>query len=235
MKWRVIDRDPTDAVHAPRPARFPAPVIAAEQARAVMAAFVAHSLEPAVALALGAGLRAGEVAGLRWSAVDLDTGILRVDGTLQRVRIEGKWCLEFGEPKTDRSRRVLDLPAWTVDVLRAHRKHQAERRLFLGEAWTDLDLVLERGDGSALDPCGLSDRFRRRLRDAGLPLVRFHDVRHAHATLLLADGYPLKAISERLGHSTIGITGDLYAHVTPALASEAVRRLDTIFGPAAGE
>jgi integrase len=229
VRWRVLDRDPTDAVQAPRLARYQATVVGSVQARSILQAFAGHDLEPAVALALGAGLRRGEILGLRWATVDLEAGALRVERTLQ----ESRAGLVFGEPKTENSRRVVTLPPWTTGTLREHRKRQLERRLLLGEAWLDNDLVIEHGDGHPMHPESCSRRFRGRLAAAGLPPIRFHDLRHAHATVLLADGVPLKVISERLGHSSIGVTGDLYAHVTAELAGEAARRLDVLLGPGA--
>ena len=103
-----------------------------------------------------------------------------------------------------------------------------ERRLLLGPAWSDLDLVFERGDGTMLNPTGRSRVFRRLVERAGLPRIRFHDLRHTAATLMAAEGIHPKLMQERLGHSTIAVALNLYSHVTPDMQREATDRLDAV-------
>ncbi len=160
--------------------------------------------------------------------MDLDAGLVRVTATLQEVVEDGTRRLVFLEPKTSRSRRTVSLPGFALEALRAHRREQAERRLLLGAAWRDLDLVVERGDGSPWRPATLSRAWRRLADTAGLAGVRFHDLRHAHATLMLASGVHPKVVADRLGHATVSITLDTYSHVIPALQAEAARVLDGV-------
>src|SRR5205823_3219100 len=115
--------------------------------------------------------------------------------------------------------------------LRRHHRIQAERRLVLGLAWRDLDLIFDRGDGGPVNPNWLTDRFGQLGRSQGFPRVRFHDLRHGHATLMLAEGIHPKVVSERLGHAGVGITLDTYSHVLPSLQAEAARVLDSVLGP----
>jgi len=122
------------------------------------------------------------------------------------------------------------LPESLRPYLDRQRKDQARRRAEAGAAWCENDLVIDRGDGSALNPDTLSAGWARFLRLAGLPHVRFHDLRHAHATLMLQQGVHPKIVSERLGHASIGITLDTYSHVLPAMQTEAATAFDELFG-----
>jgi integrase len=136
------------------------------------------------------------------------------------------------EPKTSRGRRSIALDPRTVAQLRAWRAAQLEERLAWGPAYRDSGLVFTREDGTPFHPEWLSDAFAWRIKQAGLPPIRFHDLRHTHASLGLAAGVPIKVMSERLGHSTSSFTADAYQHVTPALEEQAattVARL--VFGP----
>jgi integrase len=178
-------------------------------------------------LAATTGMRRGEVLGLRWSSVDLDSAIARVAVTLQEPRGRAP---TFAAPKTDRSRRAVSLPPFVVDRLRHHRKEQAERRLFLGTAWHDLDLVCDRGDGEHLDPDGFSHAFERFVERAGLPAMRLHDLRHSVATTLLVAGVHPKIVSEALGHSSVAFTMDQYQHVLPTMGEQVAAAIETALG-----
>lgn len=113
-----------------------------------------------------------------------------------------------------------------VEVLRCHRTEQLQERLRLGPVWEDSGLVFTNGTGGAIDPPGLSRRFAKLLRDAGLPHVCFHDLRHTHASLMLQRGVHPKIVSERLGRATVGIILDTYSHILPGLQEAAARDLD---------
>jgi integrase len=175
-------------------------------------------------------LRLGELLALRWTDVDLAGaagGALHVRGTLQRTR-DGA---TIAEPKTTRSRRRVELSALAADALRRHRVVQNEERLRLGRGWHDLDLVFPDKRGNYLSDTHLRRRsFGPLLARAGLPPIRFHDLRHSAATLLLGQGTHPKIVSEMLGHSTISITLDLYSHVTPTMQRQAAAAMDTVLG-----
>ncbi len=180
----------------------------------------ADRLAPLFHLVIAAGLRRGEACALRWADVDLEGGSLRVSRSRSTI---GRRVVE-GAPKTKGSARTISLDSGTVAVLRGHRRAQAAERLAWGGAWVDTDGVFVREDGELLHPEHVSNRFAALTRAAGLPRVRFHDLRHTSATLGLASGESLKEISDRLGHSTIGITADTYVHVLPATAQESAER-----------
>ena len=172
----------------------------------------------AYVLAATTGMRRGEVLGLRWSDVDLDAGQLAVLQTVTTV----SYRPVITTPKTKRSRRVVYLDDHTVDVLRAHNRRQVDERKAAGPTWSDEhDMVFRDELGDVVNPDWFSREFARQVRLSGLPKIRFHDLRHSYATLALKAGVHPKVVSERLGHSTVGITLDLYSHVTPAIARDA--------------
>jgi integrase len=158
--------------------------------------------------------------GLPWREVDLDRRELRVSQALQRV----DHALILVPPKSERSRRVLPLPPFLVDALRAHRVRQLEEQL-AAPAWRDTGLVFTSGTGAPLDERNVTRIFQRFLATADLPRVRFHDLRHSCASLLLAQGVAPRVVMEILGHSQISITMDTYSHVIPALTQDAVDRV----------
>lgn len=171
------------------------------------------------------GLRRGELVGVRWSDVDLDRRVVSV----VQQRAKGGGDVRAGAPKTRRSRRTVDIDAETVDVLKEWRRRQLEdERLPLGPEYDDQGLVFSRPDGSGVHPDVVTKRMRRLVKGAGLPVITPHGLRHTHATLLLSAGVHPKVVQERLGHSSIAVTIDLYSHVMPGMqadAAEACARL----------
>jgi integrase len=169
-------------------------------------------------------MRRGEILALRRADLTSDLTALRVQRTLQPTR-RG---LVFEEPKTARSRRTVLLPAFLRPYLERQLAAQAARRAAATD-WQEQGLLIDRGDGRPLNPDTLSAGWARHLRRQQLPPVRFHDLRHAHATLMLAQGVHPKIVSERLGHASIGITLDTYSHVLPTLQQEAAAAFDALF------
>lgn len=165
-------------------------------------------------LAATTGLRRGELLGLSWACTDLERGVISV----QRQLVHLKTGLVLDDTTKSKSgRRTVTLTDDAIRELKAHRKRQVQERLLMGEAYQDMDLVFCREDGTPVDPREVTKRFQRLLVKAGLPMVRLHDLRHTHATLLLSRGIPAKLVQERLGHSSIVMTLDLYSHVTPEM------------------
>jgi integrase len=160
---------------------------------------------------------------LWWSDVDLQAGTVAVRQSLE----ETKSGLCFKPPKTQKGRRLIPLPTLTVEQLRLHRRQQAEDRLKIGPDYQDHGLVFAQPDGQPSKPSGLTNGFITLLARAGLPRMRFHDLRHGHATHILREGVHPKVVSERLGHSTVGITLDTYSHVLPGLREDAARKMDS--------
>jgi integrase len=184
----------------------------------------AHHQYPVIRTAAMTGLRRGELCGLRWTDVDLDGGTLSVRRTIASV--DGK--LVHGDVKTARSRRVIDVDPTTVATLRAWRRTQLEDRLLVGSAWIDTGLVFTMPNGEGWHPKSISQAFDRLVRASvakalqpPVPRIRFHDLRHTHASQLLAAGVNVKVVSERLGHSSVAFTLDTYAHVMPGQQAHA--------------
>jgi integrase len=194
------------------------------QARAFLEAIRGDRLEALYVTALGTGLRQGELLGLSWGDVDLEAGTLRVRQALQRNRSG----LVLVEPKSATSHRVVALPAIVVSALRAHRIRQLEERLGAGERWPadPRELVFLSTTGTPLEGVNVTRRFQALLADAGLPRQRFHDLRHACATLLLAQGIAPRVVMETLGHSQISLTMNTYSHVVPSMTRHAAERMD---------
>jgi integrase len=228
IRWQLLVRNPSDAVEPPRvPGREFRPLDEAQTARLVEAARGSRLFMPTL-LAVATGMRRGEVLALRWCDVDFAANALAVCRSLEETR-EG---LSFKQPKTQRGRRRVTLPGFAVDALRRHRTEQAAERLKLGPAYEDNELVCPCPDGRPWVPGSFSAGFIAFCRRRGFERLRFHDLRHGHATQLLQEGIHPKVVSERLGHSTIGITLDTYSHVMPGIQEEAAQRLDDLLrGP----
>jgi integrase len=222
VAWQLLARNVAEAVTPPRPERKDIEALTKEGVLTLLDTVRGTELEVPAVLALGTGLRMGEVLGLRWKDVDLDERRARVVQTIQESP-DGPIIVP---PKTHRSRRIVLLPTFVAQSLKKHKASQAERRLACGAAWVDNDLIVERGDGQPMLTRVLSRRFSTAARRAGLELT-FHGLRHGHASLMLAAGVNLKVVSERLGHSTIGITADLYTHVAEEVHRQAANSLDS--------
>ena len=173
-------------------------------------------------LAATTGLRRGEVLALTWRSIDLDAATVSIT---QQWSKQGDGQYGFGPPKTDRSRRRLVIDAGTVAELRRHRARQAEERLQWGAGYGSLNLVFCKEDGSPLSVTTLNDVFHRIADRAGLPRLRFHDLRHTAATMALGAGIHPKVVQERLGHSSIAMTMDVYSHALAGMQSEAADRI----------
>ncbi|GAC1560809.1 MAG: site-specific integrase [Herpetosiphon sp.] len=217
VKWDVIPRNVVAAVPAPKVERHEVRAMTPAEARTFLAAVKGDRLEALYSVALAIGLRQGEALGLHWQDIDLDAGVLRVRLSLQRIG--GK--LQLVAPKTEHSKRTIPLPLPTIAALREHKIRQMEERLLLGSDWLDQGLVFPTPMGTPMDKGNLGKQFRALLANAGLPRMRFHDLRHCCASLLLAQNVPGKVVQEILGHSQISITLDLYSHVLPAAKNDA--------------
>ncbi len=209
--------------------QYEAAYLTREEARALLDAARGDRLEASYSVAIPLGLRQGEIIGLRWSDVDFDAKRLHVRSQLQWVRGKG---FVLSEPKWH-SKRALALPEITLRALRAHRVRQAEERLRAGTTWQDHGLVFTTEIGTPISATNLLKRsFKPILARAGITKhVRFHDLRHSAATLLLAQGIPLKVVAGVLGHSTTRVT-ERYAAIVPELAQEAAAAMDrALLGP----
>jgi integrase len=172
-------------------------------------------------------MRQGELLALTWDAVDLDGGWLQVKTSLQRYGGHKR----IKAPKTDAGRRRIKLTRAAVDALRSHRARQAAERLKAGATWEDHNLVFPNRTGRLADHHTVTkSHYKPALRRAGLPDIRFHDMRHSCSTFLLLQGISPKVVSEILGHSSVSITLDVYSHVTASMQQEAADALDRLLG-----
>lgn len=207
VKWRLLASNPADAVEPPAARHAEAQALDAAEAGRLLEAARGKTLEVPIALALLAGLRRGEVFGLRWEDVDLDAGILRVR---QALDYHAK-PPTFGPPKTAKSRRTVALPARLVELLRRHRQEQQGMRLLAGPVWVGHGLVCCRADGSPV-LFNVNRDLDVLLRAAKCRRVTFHMLRHSHGSLLALQGVGPKVVAERLGHADASITLRTYTH-----------------------
>jgi integrase len=227
VRWKILSRNPCDGATSPKVPRAELTVWGAGDADAFLLATREHRMHGLYVLALTTGMRQGELLGLKWADIDFDTGTLAVRRALQWQRGIG---LAFVEPKTARSRRKIHLSQTALFALRAHKDRQAFDRHAAGAAWNELGLVFCDAAGEPLSPTNETKRFQRAVAATGLPAIRFHDLRHTAATILLAKGVHVKLVSEMLGHSTIVLTLDTYSHVIPAMHGDAAAAMDAVFG-----
>jgi integrase len=225
VRWGLVPRNVTDAVDPPKLVREEINALSPEEARRFLATARGDRLEALYVVAVHCGLRRGELLGLRWSDVDLDAGTLRVNRQLQRMR-DGSG-LVFSEPKNNKSRRTIRLTNGASEALRRHRKRQAEENLRWGTLYQDQGLIFATLIGTPMHPSNIDKRsFKPLLIKAGLRPIRFHDLRHTCATLMLSQGVNPKIAQERLGHSTIAQTMDTYSHVLPDMQDQAAAALE---------
>jgi integrase len=225
MRWGLVGRNVAALVEAPRVPQSDVPPLGIDEARRVLDAMRGDRLEALYSVALAMGLRQGEALALRWDDVDFDAATLTVSGSLVRAASGG---LVRSETKTARSRRTLAMPDAVTAALRAHRARQLQERLTAGNLWHDTGLVFTRPDGRPLYGANVTRAFQQRLAAAGLRRLRFHDLRHACATLLLAQGVGPRVVMDVLGHSNISLTMNLYAHVLPESRRLAAATMDAL-------
>ncbi|PDW00984.1 tyrosine-type recombinase/integrase [Candidatus Chloroploca asiatica] len=212
LKWGYVARNVVALVEAPRVERHTVEPLTEAQATALLQAVAGHRLEALYRIALGLGLRRGEVLALRWVDLDLKARTLRV-----------------AAGKTASSTRTLPLPATLVDALRAHEQQQAHERAEQGASWKEHGLVFPSEVGTPISGRNLLRHFKSVLTKLGLPAtIRFHDLRHSCATFLIAQGVHPRVVMEILGHSQISVTMNTYGHVLPETQQDAVQKLDAL-------
>jgi len=229
VRWQLLVRNPADAVTPPKVERHRMTTYDMPQTAALLEAVRESRLYVPTLLAILCGLRRGEIAALRWRSVDFATGQIAVVESAEQMN----GSVRMKETKSGRARTVA-MSATVRDELRAHRLRQAQDMLKVGTRLTDDSFVAALADGSPMQPTFITHEWVRMIATTDLPRVRFHDLRHAHATHLLASGVHPKVASERLGHSKVGITLDLYSHVLPGMKEDAVAKVDAALRAAQG-
>jgi integrase len=207
LKQGMIARNVAKLVDLPHAERYEGQILTVEQARQLLAAARGSRLDALLLVALTTGMRRGELAALRWNDVDLERGMVHVRHNLTWVR--GMGYVE-GEPKSKAGRRKIGLSHAVVEALKERRVKQEQDRMQMGDRWQEHGLVFSNTYGGYLNPGRIWFLFKKLLKANGLPDVRFHDVRHGAATVLLAAKVDLKVVSELLGHSSVAITVDIY-------------------------
>ncbi|MEP7354261.1 MAG: site-specific integrase [Acidobacteriota bacterium] len=239
VDWRYVPMNPASArVRVAKrrrkvkvsPLRFLTP----EQSKKLMEVVAGDRYEALYLLALVTGMREGELFGLKWSDLDFSRSRLTVNHSLAHTkRRKGEPGERFSlkGPKTMGSRRTIEIPDISVAALQRHVKRQEEEKHAAGDAWKEDDFVFTSKRGTPLDPGNALHRFQNLLKTHGLPKVRFYDLRHTHASLLIAEGVHAKKIAERLGHSSIKLTMDTYGHLFDGSDRESAERMDRLFAP----
>lgn len=221
-RWGMVPRNIARLVSPGRVTKANIQPLTPVEAKKLLAAVRGDRLEALYTVALALGLRQGEALGLQWTALNLEAGTLTVRTALQKQ--DGAYVLV--EPKTEKSRRTVKLPDVCLTALRIHRERQSGER-DMAEAWGNTwDLVFTDEEGRPLSRYKVTRRFQAILEEGGIGKHRFHDLRHTAATLLLAQGVPLRVIQELLGHSLLATTADIYTHVLPVLMADAAARMD---------
>jgi integrase len=226
VKWNLVSRNVSSLVSLPRVEEHVMHPLTSDEIEKLIAVAKGHWLEPVLILAVTTGMRRGELVALRWSDVDLNKGVLHVQRTASRV---GSYGIVENDPKTRSSRRKVVLSNVALKMLKGHRLYQDQIKVKAGNGWKNMNLVFYDEIGGYLSVDKILKEFHALLDKAGLPRMRFHDLRHSAATILLTMGVHPKVVQELLGHSTIAMTMDTYSHLLPSMQKDAADKMDTAF------
>jgi integrase len=220
VRWNLVPRNPADDVKAPTPIPKEMHPLSASEARKLLKTARGDRLEALYVLAVHTGMRRGELLGLKWGDVDLNSSTVRVRRSLTRTHNGRR--LALGDTKNKKSRRTVRLTPRGMEALKRHRARQAEEKLKAGDLYGDQDLVFAGQGGGFINPSNLRQRsFVPLLKRAGLPQITFHDLRHTCASLLFQRNVHPKFVQELLGHASVAITLDTYSHMLPGMGGEA--------------
>lgn len=225
MKWQLVALNVCDNVEAPKPDNFVPTILNKEQILCLINEARTSTIYIPIMIAIFTGMRRGEICGLKWNNVDLENGTISILEALYNIKDTG---LTFDTPKSKKSIRKISISKMLVEALKEEYEKQQKRQKELENEYQQNNLVCCNEDGTKINPDSLNPKFQRILKRAKLPIIRFHDLRHSHATLLLEQGSQLKVISDRLGHSTISITADIYTHVNDCTSKETADKFDTL-------
>lgn len=223
----IITRNPATANMLPREPSREMTIFDENQVSQLLLEVRGQRLEALLYLAITTGMRQMELLGLKWTEVNWVRKTIRVERQLVRPDGEG---IQFAPPKTQFGRRTVDLGARAVDILRAHKERQQEDKLTAGEKWRECGLIFPNSLGGPMHPRNLLRDFKKVLKYAGLPVIRFHDLRHTAASLMLNNGVPVLVVSRRLGHAKPSVTLDVYGHLIPSMQAETAEMIDSSAG-----
>ncbi|MEN6521330.1 MAG: site-specific integrase [Armatimonadota bacterium] len=226
VAWHLIPSNPADAAKPPKQTKSEMKILNKDEIKKLLDHARPHNYNIAIVLAISTGMRRGEILALRWKDVNLDAKTITVSRSLQQT--DGR-KLTIKGTKTGKN-RVIPISQKTVDELMKQKARQAQNKLLLGREYKVTGLVCSRPDGSMVVPDLLTDAFRTMVSHLDITQIRFHDLRHTHVALLIAQGEHVKVISERLGHSSISITMDRYGHLFPTLNQSVADKFDEALG-----
>lgn len=230
VKAQLIPQNWAELSTPPRVERRKITPLTPEQALTLLKAAQGHRLEALFSVGVAIGLRSGEVSALRWQDIDFATGRLHVRHTLQRMKGQG---LQLYAPKSEKSKRIVELPDVCLTALKAHRRRQQSEREWAGTGWHDTGHVFTSTIGTPVDDRMVLSEFTDLLAVAKLPRIRFHDLRHTCVSLLKAQGVSDKVIAEIVGHSDIRLTQQVYQHVYEPAKKDAAMKMDSLLNPVA--
>lgn len=233
VKWGTISRNVCDAVDPPRSTPEKGKTWTPEEAKRFLKVAEKDGYSPLWLLALTTGARQGELLGLRWQDLDVAAGTIRIR---QAVAVyQAKPTIQA--PKSKAANRTIGLPTEVLAELQAHRDRQAFERKAADELWENRDLIFATHTGGLIHPSNVLRNFYKLMERAKVPRIRFHDLRHTHATWLLGNGQPVTTVSERLGHARSSITWDTYAHVIATTRDQSAETVSALLygGKAASE
>jgi integrase len=227
LRLEKVNRNVASAAEPPKIKASEVTILTSDEVAEIMTKLSDHWLRPIFTVAIGTGLRRGELLALTWGTIDFDRGVLRVERSLEQTRAG----LRFKAPKTRQSRRNVSLPASTIDALKAHRAAQLALRLQLGMGRLEADdLVFSTIDGSPIPPNNLSRDWARISRSRKLPKVMLHALRHSHVSALISAGLDVLTVSQRIGHANAATTLKVYAHRFAARDDKAAEAIEAAFG-----
>jgi integrase len=231
MRWGILAQNVCDRVDVPRKVPYEIQPLNLEQVQKFLDVVYGHPNEALFILAIATGMRRGEIAGLKWQDIDWENATLHVQRSLTRVPTSMGGGYQEAEPKTEKSRRSIVLPDFALTALLKHRELHFDIRERAGELWQEHDYMFCTPTGEHIHPGhDILEELKKLLKKAGLPDIRFHDLRHSAATMLLGMGIHPKIVQERLGHHDIGTTMNIYSHVLPNMQEEAMKRLNFMIG-----
>ncbi len=225
-----LGRNPVNAVERPKVERIEFQILDEDQARRLLFTASGSPFETIFYLALTTGMRKGELLGLQWSDLDEVKGILHIQRQLQQIPRKGSFLVPT---KTRAGRRMINLGQGTLSQLKAHRERQQLLKAAAGEQWQENDLIFTTSIGTFLDQSRVSKEFKSLLKSAGLPSIRFHDLRHTSISFLLGMGTPVNAVQHRAGHSKASVTTDVYGHSLDVAQKEAAEKMEELVTPIA--
>ncbi|CAG7845788.1 Transposase from transposon Tn916 [Pseudoclavibacter triregionum] len=226
VRDEALAKNPVAAIKRPTVARKEAAHLTTLQVRQLLSAASSSRYAPLFELLVNTGLRRGEALALTWRDIDFERSVIRVRGTL--ARIDGD--LVVTDAKTEKSKRFIHMSPAAERVFKEVRLRQKEERLKAGSVWVSTNFVFTTETGEPCDPRNALRALQAAAKKAGLEGIGLHTLRHSAATVMIENGVPLKIVSEILGHSSVAITGDVYGHVSPEVAADALDALGTALG-----